>query len=229
MKPFASLKLPYAFDGDRLDLDLETALRLHWQDHFNQADYAGGWKIIALRSENGREDSVTSKDLPGYRDTPLLAHCPYFKEIIDEFYCEKQAVRLMQLAPGSRIHAHRDRGLCYADGFFRLHIPIRTHEQVFFYVDERRVPMRRGECWYADFNELHRVENLGSEPRIHLVLDCLRNAWSDELFTRAGFDLAALDKPRYRREDISQIIAQLEAMGTETALKMAEEMRKEAQ
>ncbi len=99
--PLTALRLPFLFDAQKLDTDLSVALAQQWKSHYNSADYAGDWKIIALRSENGREDSITSKDLPDYHDTPLMALCPYFREIADGFRCEKQAIRLMQLAPAA--------------------------------------------------------------------------------------------------------------------------------
>lgn len=225
MDPFVALRLPFSFDETRLDRDLETALAQPWNAHYNRADYDGEWKIIALRSENGREDSISANDRPDYRDTPLLALCPYFREILDGFTCEKQAVRLMRLAPGAIIKEHRDHALGYEDGVFRIHIPIRTNPDVAFWVDGNRVPMQRGECWYANFNLPHRVENLGNEARIHLVLDGLRNEWSDRLFSDAGFDLSRVEKPGFRPEDLPKIIEQLELMGTDTARRMVEELR----
>lgn len=225
--PLTALRLPFLFDAQKLDTDLSVALAQQWKSHYNSADYAGDWKIIALRSENGREDSITSKDLPDYHDTPLMAHCPYFREIAEGFRCEKQAIRLMQLAPGSRIKEHRDAGLGYANGVFRIHIPIRTHEQVLFVVNGHEIPMRRAECWYANFDLPHRVENNGSEPRIHLVLDGLRNAWSDRLFAENGFDLEAADNKAPKPEDIPKIIEQLERMGTDTARSMIADLKRQ--
>lgn len=225
--PLTALRLPFSFDGQKLDADLHTALAQQWKDHFNQADYSGNWKIIALRSDDGRTDNIDAKDVRSYRNTPLMDLCPYFNEVVNDFRCEKQAVRLMQLAPGSHIKEHRDRGLGYADGVFRIHIPIRTHEDVHFRVNGHRIPMRRGECWYANFDQPHSVENAGTEPRIHLVLDCLRNPWSDQLFADNGYDLEAADRKEIPRDDIPKIIAQLEQMNTDTARQMIEDLKRQ--
>lgn len=225
--PHTALCLPFRFDGDRLDADLAKALDFQWKSHFNNADYNGDWKIIALRSDDGLTDSIGAKDVHTYRNTPLMDLCPYFREITDGFCCEKQAVRLMQLAPGSHIKEHRDRGLGYADGVFRIHIPIRTHEEVLFYVNGHRVPMRRGECWYANFDLPHSVRNQGTEPRIHLVLDCLRNDWSDALFADNGYDLEAIRHKPVPAEEIPKIIAQLETLDTDTARRIIEELKRQ--
>ena len=37
------------------------------------------------------------------------------------------------------------------------------------------VPMQLGEAWYLNLNLRHRVENVGSAARIHLVVDCVVN------------------------------------------------------
>lgn len=225
MAPNDFLRLPYLFDGEKLDRDLALCLSREWKEHFNPADYAGDWKIIALRSENGREDAITANDRARYQDTELLARCGYFTEILDGLACEKQSVRLMRLNPGSRIKEHRDHGLSYPDGVFRLHIPIRTNEGVAFYVNARSVPMRRGECWYADFDLPHRVENLGAEPRIHLVIDCLRNEWTDTLFTSLGYDPERAGEKKINPGDIPLIIRQLETMDTDRARALIAELR----
>ena len=42
--------------------------------------------------------------------------------------------------------------------------------------------MRSGEAWYTNINLPHGVENNGTTNRVHLVIDCIRNDWSDALF-----------------------------------------------
>jgi hypothetical protein len=46
-----------------------------------------------------------------------------------------------------------------------------------FYVDDMRVVMEPGECWYLDLSRPHRVHNRGSTDRVHLVVDCRVNEW----------------------------------------------------
>jgi aspartyl/asparaginyl beta-hydroxylase (cupin superfamily) len=136
--------------------------------------------------------------------------CPYFTEVINWFKCEKEAVRLLRLDQQSEIKEHVDNDTSYEDGFFRIHIPIITNSEVFFYVDHKLVPMKMGECWYANFQLPHSVQNTSSEPRVHLTIDCIRNEWSDELFTKMGFDIHySSNKNAYSDEVKQQIIAEL--------------------
>jgi hypothetical protein len=188
MNPSSS-KLPISFSIDKLQKEFAICENDLWTPHFNTNRYEGNWTSVSLRSQSGLVNDITSFANTEHKNTNLLDCCHYFKEIMDWFQCEKEAVRLLRLGPGSEIKEHVDNDTSYEDGFFRIHIPIITNEEVFFYVDKKRVPMKMGECWYANFQLPHSVENKSTEPRIHLTLDCIRNDWSDKLFEEMGFDL----------------------------------------
>jgi quercetin dioxygenase-like cupin family protein len=117
-----------------------------------------------------------------YEKTPILAACPYLEEIVDEFECPKERVRLLRLEPGKNINTHTDLGDGWAMGKVRLHIPIITNPEVYFYVDDERVIMNPGELWYCDFTHPHRVHNRGDQARVHLVLDLRVNDWLRDFF-----------------------------------------------
>ncbi len=221
--------LPFTVDEQALLQDLATCQRLHWQMHFNQQDYTGRWTSIALRSASGRADDINAHSgLQAYADTPLLAECPYFRQIMDRFACPKETVRLLSLAPGSVIREHTDPYTSYRHGFFRLHIPIHTADGVRFQVDGCALPMRVGECWYADFELPHSVVNNGSADRIHLILDCQRNAWSDVLFEQAGYDFAA-EKQAGEPSDATkrQMLAELMRMDSDAARQLVAQLQNE--
>jgi aspartyl/asparaginyl beta-hydroxylase (cupin superfamily) len=59
----------------------------------------------------------------------------------------------------------------------RLHIPIITDPRIDFFVNNRKVVMNEGECWYINFNLPHRVYNNSDIDRVHLVIDCVVNDW----------------------------------------------------
>jgi hypothetical protein len=209
MNPSSS-QLPISFSTEKLQKELTICENELWTPHFNTKRYEGNWTSVSLRSGSGLTNDITSFANATYKNTDLLDHCPYFKEIMDWFECEKEAVRLLRLGPKSEIKEHVDNDTSYEDGFFRIHIPIITNAEVFFYVDKKRVPMKMGECWYANFQLPHSVENKSSEPRIHLTLDCIRNDWSDTLFTEMGFDIHAVpETEQYSDEIKQQIIAEL--------------------
>jgi hypothetical protein len=179
------IKFDKQYDVERMARDLEVALR--WGAlHMNRGDYHdGGWRAVPLHGVEGRTDAQALRWAgwsARYDKTPILLECPYFEEIVDEFQCPKERVRLLRLEPGKNINTHTDLGDGWAMGKVRLHIPIITHDEVYFYVDEQRVIMRPGELWYCDFTHPHRVHNRSNVARVHLVLDVRVNDWLRSFF-----------------------------------------------
>lgn len=224
-------KLPFQFDQSRLAHDLSVCISGHWQQHFNRADYSGEWTSIALRSSSGSETDILAHPGPkAFRDTPLLKDCAYFSDILSSFQCGLESVRLLSLAPGSEIKEHSDPQTAYEYGVFRLHVPVQNGGQVSFMVDGIELNMKPGECWYASFHLPHSVRNNGDAPRIHLVIDGQRNAWTDELFARAGYDFEAERRQLdYDRDTKQQMISELLRMDTDTARKLAAQLNNELQ
>lgn len=209
--------------------DLQHCLGRTWQPHFNQRDYDGDWDTISLRSASGEETNVYAHpDAAAYHDTPLLGLCPHIRATLDAIACEKEAVRLMRQAPGGLIKTHRDIGLGYADGSFRLHIPLHTNDGVEFVVAGTRLPMQPGECWYANFSEPHSVRNAGDSPRIHLVIDCLRNDWSDAWLRDAGFDMESLRPQPMPQAQRLEMMARLRELDSPTARQLLQDLESEA-
>jgi aspartyl/asparaginyl beta-hydroxylase (cupin superfamily) len=215
-------QLPIHFSIEKLKQELQFCETENWPAHFNTQHYSGSWNSIALRSGTGAMHDIHSFPNQTYLNTPLLDSCRYFQEVIDWFQCEKEAIRLLRLDPFSEIKEHTDNDTSYADGFFRIHIPVVTNEGVQFYVNKQLVPMKEGECWYADFQLPHRVLNTSDRPRVHLVIDCIRNAWSDTIFGEAGFDLTQSVKTENMPDTVTQqIIAELLRNPTEDNIKLA--------
>ena len=111
---------------------------------------------------------------------------------------------------------------------FRIHIPITTNKGVHFFINYEEVKMLPSECWYGNFNFTHSVRNDGKIDRIHLVMDCLRNDWSDKLFAENGYNFEAeYQQSEYSRETKLQMIEQLKLMDTETSKAMIAQLERE--
>jgi hypothetical protein len=178
------LKLPLSFDPQRLKRDLQALTPEDWVMHFNKPYYEGEWSGVALRSVDG-EDGRLYPDPTArakFADTPTLARCPSIQEVLATFQCELEAVRLLKLRAGSSIREHKDYNLGYEDGEVRFHVPVLTNPDVEFYLNQQRVVMHEGECWYLNLNLPHRVVNHSATDRIHLVIDCVVNDWLRALF-----------------------------------------------
>lgn len=221
------IQFPLYFDINLLQMDLNKVMNTKWVDHYNQNDYDGKWTSIALMSANGKSDNIyafnfDSKEIVA---TEALELCSYFKKIVDSFLFEKAAVRLLNLSVGAQIKPHSDHCLGYEDGYFRLHIPIVTNPDVVFILDNQRLIMNEGECWYINANFTHSVANNGTQDRVHLVIDGIRNEWSDQLFF-ANHTENQFQKPTPELDERTKtlMIEQLKTMDTATARAMIKQL-----
>lgn len=174
------VRLPFAFDVDRLRADLQVVDR-DWIDHLVRQNYEGNWSVLPLRHAAGATHPVmmiyadpTATELV---DGPLLAQTPYFREVLAQFRCPLHAVRLMRLTPGSVIKPHRDHDLAAEWGAARIHIPIATNPDVEFLLNGTPLAMVPGEAWYLRLADEHAVANRGATDRVHLVIDCIVDDW----------------------------------------------------
>lgn len=174
-------KLPLQFDRSLLQANLAQLEQIAWTDHFVPQHYEGSWSVIPLRAPEGAQHPIQMiySDPGGssFVDTPWLAHCPYFQQVIATFQCRVDAVRLMKLTPGSVIKEHRDHDLAFEYGAARLHIPVTTNPDVAFILNGEPVVMQEGECWYLRLSDPHAVMNHGQTDRVHLVIDTQVNEW----------------------------------------------------
>ncbi|MFV8754896.1 aspartyl/asparaginyl beta-hydroxylase domain-containing protein [Nannocystaceae bacterium ST9] len=183
-----AVELPLHFDPLGLREDLDRLRAGDWTPHFNTRYFAGDWSVVPLRAP--ADPSRPQADTLGHAwiDTPMLAGCPRLAAAIARFACPLRAVRLLRLAAGSSIREHRDHDLGWELGEVRLHVPITTHAEVEFFVEDRRIGMREGECWYLDLARPHRVHNRSPIDRVHLVLDCRLDDWLRDLIARGRPD-----------------------------------------
>ena len=172
-------RLPFTFDAAALKSDLERIGPREWVPHFNPQYYEGVWSGVALRSTGGHTGQLYAdpSKSKSYADTPALAKCRHIREALGAFECPLETVRLLKLAPGSRIREHSDFNLGERFGVVRVHVPVLTNPAVEFSLGGESVLMREGESWYLDLSLPHRVDNRGTTDRVHLVVDCVVNDW----------------------------------------------------
>jgi mannose-6-phosphate isomerase-like protein (cupin superfamily) len=205
-----------------------------WKPHYNEKQYEGSWTILPLRSINGSTESNISiqgsalQNNMAYKDTPLLRNCSYLQSVLHFFECEKLSVRLMKLDAGAIIKEHADYDMSFEDGEARFHIPVLTNPGVDFFIEDEKILMKEGECWYLNLSLKHRVNNFGDTSRIHLVIDCKVNHWIRNLLNEeAELKKESSEKREgvnYSASDKIKIIEQLRLMGTPVADDMANKM-----
>ncbi|WP_310557471.1 aspartyl/asparaginyl beta-hydroxylase domain-containing protein [Flavobacterium sp.] len=225
-----SIKFPLVFDTKRLKQDVENVMSQKWINHYNTNDYKGDWSSIALMSQGGKSDNIYALNTGNSEVlyTDVLLSCDYFKEILERFQFKKTSVRLLRLSVGAEIKPHKDHCLGYEDGCFRMHIPIITNSEVLFILDNKRLIMNEGECWYIDANFTHSVSNHGKEDRIHLVIDGIRNEWTDALFFQQATENEFVRPiPKMSSEQKELMIQELKRMNTPTANQIIDDLLKE--
>lgn len=95
-----------------------------------------------------------------------------YLQILSKFYEIKEySALLVNLKPKGIIDPHTDGGSRYFELGHRIHIPIKTNENVFFTVRETRENMKVGNIYEINNLGMHSVENYSTENRIHLIMD----------------------------------------------------------
>ena len=160
-------------DPVRLEQDLHKMETDYWihQDRYNPG--IKHWDGIALYSMNGDTQDLRVADrLPVHR-TAAGEKCAYIcDELLPQFRAPWLRVVFYRLRPGTKIGRHRDVGENrMINGIIRVHIPVVTNPGVVMYVADKPYHFPVGSAWYFDATAYHRVENNGTEDRIHLVID----------------------------------------------------------
>ncbi len=200
-------RLPRRFDAAILREECRAVLARHPpRPHFR--DTTAGWDGIGLVAPNGDPGEGRKLDAP-YEKTEVLALAPYMESLIDSFPCRKKRVRLLQLVPGHPVPWHYDLAETLDRGNARLHVPIETNPHVMFQICHVDCHWRPGELWYGDFSFPHRLVNRGDAPRVHLVIDLVRNEAVDGLFgDEPGRQEALRGRVRPRAQALCRVLAQ---------------------
>lgn len=188
-RPF--IRLPYAFDAERLAAEVEALPDSAWMPH--PSGMRGNSAVALVSRDGGDNDDFDGRMLV----TPHLERCPYVKQAMAAFGEVLARSRLMRLAPGSEVSSHVDFNYHWYTRV-RIHVPVVTESEVIFHCGDARLHMQAGECWIFDSWRRHRVVNGGREDRVHLVIDIAGSSrfWAtvrdmerlDESGDVAGFD-----------------------------------------
>lgn len=166
-----------------------------------QDDMLKGIHLITSVAGSGQ-----TADSHSYQATPELEKSPYLQSVLDTFKCDKFNFRVHNLTSGGKITLHRDHGRSIKDRVIRIHIPVTTNEEIYFYVNGERVQMQNGECWLADISKPHEVENRSPTDRMQLMIDCDLNEWWEKILEDHGVPVPAVSNwSRFGLEDLRAI------------------------
>ena len=144
------------------------------------------YNVIPLTAPKRKPDIPANYDYADgswatWHDQETLRRGPYLTEVVNFFrqHADVTLVRLLRLAPGALVKEHTDPtlGIHIERSVIRLTVPIKTNDQVIFYLNKSVVPMKPGECWYMNLADPHYIENHSQEERINLTIDMRPNEW----------------------------------------------------
>lgn len=181
--PSQKLAVELTLKPDNVAQEIDQFSSEEWLPHVNKGVYQGNWEVLPLRCQASNAEAhpilqaFNIQEGDDWVDLPALKKSPIIKDTLRHLHCELKAVRLLRLEPGASIAPHSDAGLAIEFGEARLHIPMQTNEDVAFYSDGVRLPMKFSELWYVNADLEHAVYNRGEFGRVNLVIDCVVNDW----------------------------------------------------
>jgi hypothetical protein len=177
--PAARLNADY--DVGALDEDLHRLREHQWDLQQNYTSTGPGryaafdWRALPLRSPDG-SPSRTDPGGPArheYAYTPWVDHAPYLGELLRGIPAPLRTARLLALGPGAASKVHWENKIGLPFGNVRLHVPIVTNPKAVLTIDGSEYHWEPGSLWFGDFYRDHKVENNGTETRIHMLVDSL--------------------------------------------------------
>jgi len=221
-----AVKLPYAFNAQRLLAEVETIPDSYFRQIINPYVDEGdlfGFPLVELTQLEGESES---KMMP----KPVLEERPYLRSVLDELPGKIHTYRIHILKPGGVIREHRDTWKSPDWGVFRLHVPVVTDDKVETYLDGQRVILQPGECWFLDFDWPHQITNHGTQDRIHLIIDVhMDKQWQENLHEWGYRNEESGPYARMTTRDIHNMRAQIAEHQTEATQHILAELDSELQ
>lgn len=109
---------------------------------------------------------------------PAYYQLPQLRSIIFGLMARTEATQLggiliTKIESGGAVLPHADKGWHPEFYPLKLYVPLQTNGQCINRVEDERVAMQAGECWYFRNTVEHEVINNGNDDRITLII-CLR-------------------------------------------------------
>lgn len=220
-----AIKLPFTFNAGDILEEVNT-IPFH---HYNESR-----SLCVNREKLYKLDLISpvragpDEDDIEFPSKEILKERPKLQSILKKLSGEKVLYRVQHFKPGGVITKHRDRGCGLTSGRIRIHIPVKTNDDVHFIIDNERIHMRKGECWVLDPNYPHAVDNKGQQERIHLMIDCKLNDWWQEQLLTYGININELSQYNdYTTEDLGNMVEAFSHMNTQESEGIIKDIKQE--
>ncbi len=173
--------LPLTFDVEKMKKEA-LAFKLNDFNYYKVMPLRGPAHIIdPTLPTPPPADDYADGSWTDWLDSPELKASPYLTSVVDSFreHTKVTLVRLIGLQGGNVVPVHTDPtlGLQITESVIRLTIPVISDDQVTFFLNNKPVPMKPGECWYMRLTDPHEVVNSSNEDRVNLTIDMIPNEW----------------------------------------------------
>ena len=148
---------------------------------------SGGWQTLSLLNcSSDPSDTIIRDCVPV--ETSLLLKLPVIRSFLNELGLRYMWVRLAKLEPNAFLWEHRDYQELEDVERLRLHVPIITNPHSTLIIEGLRIHLAKGFVWKLRPTHRHGAGNLGTEARLHILIDCYRNAALDHLLQSESLD-----------------------------------------
>ena len=146
-----------------------------------------GWNPIHASGEYATDQWKQVILISGGKPTSELSNFPDLQKIQDWCKTDIDKMVFYALAPGAKLHPHRDLSGTYEFGKLYFHLPIITDPKCKFYVSKKPVVMKAGSIWALNTSYLHAVDNQSDINRVHLVVQVHVNDWVRSLLPKPNW------------------------------------------
>ena len=160
----------------RFDLELKVLNTSHFiQDTWRQEEYPTHAQTECIFLRHWKNKDIDALEMQDY---PLLSvYKSALDKILDQLkqhydYVDYAAI-ITNLKAGASIPLHTDGGEIFEISR-RIHIPLKTNEQVVFHCGELSINMKQGYAYeIGNSSHRHGVDNNSNEDRYHLIVDLI--------------------------------------------------------
>ena len=164
----------------RLLKELQRIAHFKFTEAYNNYLFGGPWKSCMLWSIGGEtgDGRITNYDYTQPRaKTNYAEQLPYLTELISQYFNLKYLnFARLAIITNSVLIPHRDllelgAVPAHARNAHRIHVPLITHDNCYFWEENIVYQMRFGEAWFLDASRAHSAASLSEQDRVHLMLD----------------------------------------------------------
>jgi Aspartyl/Asparaginyl beta-hydroxylase len=161
-----------------------------WTRVYNDYHSGGWWTLSLLNNTSNPHDALIEDCVP--KETSLLAKMPVTKAFLQNLGLKYMWVRLAKLEPNSFMWEHCDYQELQNVQRFRLHVPIITTPDSTLIINVAKIHLNAGYIWKLNPTHRHASGNLGSEARIHILMDCYLNEALENMLNAEDLDEACV-------------------------------------